>query len=233
VLQGGGDANTQMSFKEVVGFLWKRRAMYGTLFIGMSVVTIIGYGYFSWIPTMFIRTWGWSIADIAFAYGVVLLIFGPIGVNFGGWLADRWYRRGRRAANMRVTLLGTLILVPASVLAPLMPTPELSLVLLALSSVGGAIASATGGAALMMIVPNQMRAQTTAVYYFVTNILGLTLGPLLIALMTDRYFATDADLRYSIATVSGAAGLAAVGFLIANIRHYRASVIEADGWSKQ
>jgi hypothetical protein len=32
--------------------------------------------------------------------------------------------------------------------------------------------------------------------------------------------------------VSGTAGLAAVGFLVANIRHYRASVIEADGWSK-
>ena len=36
----------------------------------------------------------------------------------------------------------------------------------------------------MMIVPNQMRAQTTAAYYFVINIFGLTLGPLLIALVT-------------------------------------------------
>jgi len=232
VVQSGSSDDSQMSLRAVIGFLWTRRAMYGTLFIGMSVVTIIGYGYFSWIPTMFIRTWGWSIADIAFAYGVILLIFGPIGVNFGGWLADRMYRQGRRAANMRVTLFGALLLVPASVLAPLMPTPELSLAVLALSSLGGAIASATGGAALMMIVPNQMRAQTTAVYYFVTNILGLTLGPLLVALMTDRYFGNDADLRYSISVVSGAAGFAAVGFLVANIRHYRASVIEADGWSK-
>lgn len=233
VLQGARDAAAQMSFKDVIGFLWQRRAMYGTLFLGMSVVTIIGYGYFSWIPTMFIRTWGWSIREIAFAYGMVLLICGPVGVSFAGWLADHWYRRGRRAANMRVTLMGTLILVPASALVPLMPTPELALLMLAPSTVGGAMASATGAAALMMIVPNQMRAQTTAAYYFVINIFGLTLGPLLIALVTDQYFGNDADLRYSIAIVSGGAGLAAVGFLVANIRHYRASVIEADGWSKQ
>jgi hypothetical protein len=38
-------------------------------------------------------------------------------------------------------------------------------------------------------------------------------------------------LRYSIAIVSGCAGLIALMFLFANIRHYRASVIEADEWS--
>jgi hypothetical protein len=57
----------------------------------MSVVTLIGYGFFFWIPTMFVRTWGWTIpADQPLAYGLVTLIGGPVGVNLGsGWLADR------------------------------------------------------------------------------------------------------------------------------------------------
>lgn len=227
-----GDTVTDViPIPEVVGFLWERRATYLTLFIGMSVVTIIGYGYFAWIPTMFIRTWDWSISQIAFAYGVVILIFGPFGVNFGGWLADRWYKKGRRAAHMRVTLIGALIMVPSSVLVPLMPTPELAVVMLAPSTIGGAIPTATAGAALMMIVPNQMRAQTTAIYYFVINVLGLTIGPLMIALFTDRVFMDESMLRYSVSIVSGLAGVAALGFLVANIKHYRASVIEADAWS--
>ena len=226
-----GTIEDVIPIRKVVQFLWERRSTYLTLFVGMSVVTIIGYGYFSWIPAMFIRTWGWSISQIAFAYGVVILIFGPLGVNLGGWLADRWYKKGRRAAHMRVTLIGALIMVPSSILAPLMPTPELAVLMLAPSTIGGAIPTATAGAALMMIVPNQMRAQTTAIYYFVINVLGLTIGPLAIALMTDYAFQDESMLRYSISIVSGCAGVAALGFLVANIKYYRASVIEADAWS--
>jgi MFS family permease len=226
------DLPDELPIRAVASFLWERRSTYLTLFLGMSVVTIIGYGYFSWIPTMFIRTWGWTISQIAFSYGVVILIFGPIGVNLGGWLAERWYNKGRRAAHMRVTLLGALILVPASTLAPLMPTPELAVLMLIPATLGGAIPTATAGAALMMIVPNQMRAQTTAIYYFVINMLGLTLGPFMIAFFTDSVFHDESMLRYSIAIVSGSAGIIALGFLFANIRHFRASVIEADAWNE-
>jgi MFS family permease len=225
------DVPDDIPIRDVANFLWDRRSTYLTLFLGMSVVTIIGYGYFSWIPTMFIRTWGWSISEIAFSYGMVVLIFGPLGVNFGGWLAERWYNKGRRAAHMRVTLMGALILVPASTLAPLMPSPELAVLMLVPATIGGAIPTATAGAALMMIVPNQMRAQTTAIYYFVINMLGLTLGPFMIAFFTDSIFHDESMLRYSIALVSGSAGIIALGFLFVNIRHFRASVIEADAWS--
>lgn len=230
-VDGSAGSPQQLTLRAVAGFLWARRATYGTLFIGMSVVTIIGYGYFSWIPTMFIRTWDWTIGEIAFAYGSVILISGPLGVTVGGWLADRWYNNGRRAAHMEVTLLGACLLVPSSVLVPLMPSPEWAVVMLIPASIGGAVPTATAGAALMMIVPNQMRAQTTAIYYFVINVIGLTLGPFCIALVTDYVFGDDLALRYSIALVSGVAGIASLGFLMLNIRHYRASVIEADAWN--
>jgi MFS family permease len=197
----------------------------------MSVVTIVGYGFLFWIPTMFIRTWGWSIAEVSMAYGAVVLVFGPIGVNFAGWLAQRLYNKGRRAAHMRVTIFGAFILVPSATLAPLMPTPELALLMLVFVTLGGAMPSATAAAALMMIVPNQMRGQTVAVYYFVTNVLGLTLGSTAIAMVTDYVFKDDLALRYSIAWVSGTTGVVALGLLLYNLAHYRKSVIEADTWS--
>ena len=61
--------------------------------------------------------------------------------------------------------------------------------------------------------------------------LGLTLGPLLIAVVTDKVFGDENALRYSIALVSGVAGSMALVALMMNIRHFRASVIEADQWS--
>jgi len=220
-----------LPLKDAVKFLWDRKRTYLTMFLGMSVVMIVGYGFLFWIPTMFIRTWGWSIAEVSMAYGAVVLVFGPIGVNAGGWLAQKMYNNGRRAAHMRVTILGAFILVPSATLAPLMPTPELALLMLVFVTLGGAIPSATAAAALMMIVPNQMRGQTTAVYYFVTNVLGLTLGSSAIAMVTDFYFKNDADLRYSIALVSGSTGVIALMLLLYNLAHYRQSVIEADSWS--
>ena len=225
--------NDVLSIRQAVDFLWERRATYGTLFLGMSVVTIMGYGYFYWIPAMFIRTWEWSMGQVGLAYGIVILIAGPFGVNFAGWLADRWYRSGRKAAHMRVTLLGCLIMAPTSILVPLMPTPEAAVLMLLPQNVGAAMATATGAASLMMIVPNQLRAQTTAIYYFVINVLGLTLGPLLIALVTDNVFADESMVRYSIAIVAALVGPAALWCLYVNIRHFRESVIEADAWSAQ
>ncbi len=97
-----------LPMKDVMRFLLDRKATYLSLFLGMSVVTIVGYGFLFWIPTMFIRTWGWSIAEVSMAYGLVVLVFGPIGVNLGGWLAQRLYQRGRRAGHMRVTILNSI-----------------------------------------------------------------------------------------------------------------------------
>jgi len=225
-----GNKVQEIPLKTVIGFLRDRKATYLSMFFGMSVVMIVGYGYLFWIPTMFIRTWGWTISEVSMAYGIIVLIFGPLGVNFAGWLAERLYNNGRRAAHMRVTLGGVFILVPSATLAPLMPTAELTLAMLVVVTISAAIPTGTGTAALMMIVPNQMRAQATALYYFVTNIFGLTLGSSAVAMVTDYVFKDDSALRYSIAIVSGTTGVIALALLMYNLKHYRQSVIEADNW---
>lgn len=217
----GGEA---LPLSATLAFLRRHASLYATHFLGMSVVTIIGYGFFFWIPTMFVRTWGWTIPQISLAYGLVTLVGGPVGVLASGWLADRWYRNGRRDSLMRICLLVAVGFVPASVLVPLMPTPELALVLLVPATLGGAAITACGSAALMMVTPNEFRAQTAALYYFVINLLGLTLGPSAVAFATDYVFGDDLALRWSLALVSAAAGGVALGFLRAHLPRYGARV---------
>jgi MFS family permease len=148
-----------------------------------------------------------------------------------GWLADRWYLAGRRDSLMRVCLYTALAFVPASVLAPLMPTPELALLMLVPSTLGGAAVTACGSAALMMITPNEFRAQVSALYYFVINLLGLTLGPSAVAMVTDFGFADDGALRWSLAIVCAGAGAVALAFLTAHLGRYRARMAEVEGLS--
>jgi MFS family permease len=218
-------------FSAVVAFVRQRWRSFASHFIGMSVVTIVGYAYFSWLPTTFIRTWGWNIGQISFAYGVIMLICVPLGVNLGGWLADRLYQRGYKDGHMRSNLWGAwLFLVPFSAIVPLMPSPELAIVMLVPASIGGAWVTATGAASIMMITPNQMRGQITAGYYFVISILGLTIGPSAVAVVTDFVFRDEAMLRYSVAWTVGIAGVFGLAVLHFNLPFFRRGVEEAESW---
>ncbi|MEO8224294.1 MAG: MFS transporter [Gammaproteobacteria bacterium] len=231
VRQADGTLTEELSVAATVAYLWQRRRTYLTHFIGMTVVTILGYSYFFWTPTLFLRTWGWTIPEISLAYGLVTIIGGPLGILLGGWIADYLFRRGYKDALMRTCLGGALtLLVPGSVLTPLMPGPELAVAMLVPVSIGGAMVTATGAAALQMITPNQMRAQTTAVYYFVINIFGL-LGPTAVASVTDFGFGDDNSLRWSLAIVSALSSVIGLVLLTAHLPHYRASVREAETWA--
>jgi MFS family permease len=227
-----GELAENLTVGQTVAYLRQRWRTYLTHFIGMSVVTIQGYNYFFWVPSMFLRTWQWTIPEISLGYGLVTITGGPLGILLGGWIADRLYQRGYKDALMRTCLGGAIVLlIPASILTPLMPNGQLALALLFPLSVGGAMVTATGAAALQMITPNQMRAQTTALYYFVINILGL-LGPTVVGLVTDRGFGDDGALRWSLSIVCAVASVLGLAFLSLHLPHYRRSVIEAEGWRR-
>ncbi|MBM4197028.1 MAG: MFS transporter [Gammaproteobacteria bacterium] len=227
LLQASGEDG--MSLADTWRYLRKRWRTYATHFIGMSVATVIGYGFFLWVPTLFVRSWGWTIPEAGYTYGMTLLVTGPIGVLLGGWIADRLYQRGYADALMRTCVAtGVFVFVPASVLMPLMPSTNGVIALLALSNMGGALMTATGVAALMMLTPNEMRGQVTAAFYFVISALGMTVGPTAVALITDYGFGDDAALPYSIAWMAAGAGVVGLTSLVANLRLYRAGVIEVE-----
>lgn len=221
----------QIPLADAVRFFVSRWRMYGTHFLGMSVVGIMSYGFYAWIPTMFIRTWGWSIRDIGTAYGIVTLATAPVAVVIASWLTETFMKKGYQDAHMRAALWGALLGIAGSILTPLAPTPALSVVMLIPASAGLMCTTAAGISALMIVTPNQMRAQASALYYFVINLLGLTIGPTGIALFTDYVFKDDAMLRYSVACVAVLAGLFATGFLVYNMRHYKKMYIESLAWS--
>ena len=226
----GGDA-AHLPLTEVVQFLGSRWRMYGSHFLGMSVVGILSYGFYAWIPTMFIRTWDWSVRDIGLAYGIVTLATGPAAVVMASWLAESFMKKGYQDAHMRAAFCGALVGIVGSVATPLVPTPALSVLMLIPASAGTMCTTAAGIAALMIVTPNQMRAQASALYLFVINLLGLTIGPTGVALFTDYVFRDDAMLRYSVACVAVLAGGFAIGFLIYNMRQYRRMVVESEAWS--
>lgn len=222
--------NDVISLRDTFDFLSKRRGTYLGLAATVSGSTILGYGFLSWLPEMYIRTWGWSIAQVTMAQGTVLLIAGPLGVNLAGWWADRSYKNGNKSAHARMLLISAPIMLIASAFLPLMPSGTWATVLFIPHIIGAAGITAAGGAALMLITPNQLRGQTTAIYYLIISLAGLTLGPTSVALFTDYFFRDESQLRYSLAIVGTLAGLLAVVSAMLTAKPYKKSIEEAESW---
>lgn len=225
----GGAAH--LSFAEVKDYILQRVRMYGSHFVGMSTVATLAYGLSTWVPTMFVRTWGWSLAEVGLAYGTITLLAGPVAVLFVSWLSERLITRGYQDAQMRAALISIIVGVIGAIGAGLAPSPEFAVAMLLPASVGTTAATAAGLSGLMTVTPNQMRAQASAMYYFVVNLVGLTAGPTGIALFTDYVFQNDSFLRYSVASVGAIAGVVAAILLGYNLKHYRATFAEAKTWS--
>ena len=64
VSDSGASDRDDLSLSTAMQFFGTRWKMYASHFFGMSTVGILSYGFYAWIPTMFIRTWNWSILDI-------------------------------------------------------------------------------------------------------------------------------------------------------------------------
>ena len=137
----------------------------------------------------------------------------------GGRLSDYWQKRGIPEGPLKVAVIsaiGTLLLMP---IALLVPDPRLTLILLAPALCFDALAMGTAAAALQHIFPNQVRGQVSALYLFILNLGGGSLGPLLPGVFNDYWFHDPNKVGYSLAiTIT----IGAVGMLIASRLTYGA-----------
>ena len=121
---------------------------------------LVSYAFDIWTPALFQRTWGWNPAQVGIAFGSLLLIFGTSGAYFGGWMSDRLAARGVLDAPLKVAAYGFVGCGVFGALAPLMPSAELALVMLAPAIFLSNTPYACAGTAIQQIMPN--RAQETA-----------------------------------------------------------------------
>jgi hypothetical protein len=108
-----------------------------------------------------------------------------------------------------------------------MPNATLAIIGLGFSAFFLAMPQGLPAAALQVITPNALRAQLTALYFLVGNLIANGFGPTLYALVTDYVFGDPAMLRYSIAIVSGCVLPLGALFGYLALKPYRESVARA------
>ncbi|HEY7641538.1 MAG TPA: MFS transporter [Steroidobacteraceae bacterium] len=216
------------SWRALTAFM---RANVRTLVCHISAFTLFGVGincYLFWAPTLMMRTHGWDAPHAGLVIGAMLFVLGTAGVYCGGWIADRFAAAGRRDAILRAAFCGMLCGIPFLLATPLMPD-----VRLASLTLGGAVffmayPQGLPAAALQVITPNPLRAQMTAIYFFIGNLIASGLGPTVPALLSDYVFRDPAQLRYALFSVEAVVLPVSMLFLYFGLRPYAASVERAE-----
>ena len=221
--RGGAGAGISVPFGEVVAHLWKNRRTVLCHNLGFAMIAFCSYGTAAWVPSFFIRTFNWKAGEVGIIYGLIVMVFGCAGILFGGWLTDRWLRQGKTDAALRVGILASAVAIVGGVYL-LAGSGTLAAILMVPAVFALGMPFGAAPAAIQEIVPNQMRGQTSAVYLFIVNLIGLGVGPTAVALVTDYVFADDLALKWSMLIVATVANLAAIAFLAAGLKPYRETV---------
>ena len=209
------------SLRAVIRYVWDRRGAYGWLIIGLSVASTMWNGVTAWVPAHFIRNFGWTPAEVGARYGLAMLCCGTAGIVSGGLLSGVLRDRGHVDANIRIGVVSSLGALPFGVIGPLVPNAWGSLLVICGFLFSGAMPYGAAAAAFQEMTPNRMRGQVTALYLFFLNLVGIGLGPTLVALLTEHVYGGDASVRFSIATVVAVTAPVSALLLRIACRHHR------------
>ena len=204
------DGKTGTTLVETIRFFREHRSLYLNLFAGFGLLSMTSYA-FVWLPAFFYRKFAWSPGEYGTYVGWITIGFGSFGILAGGWLSDYLLKRRRDA--VLITLFGFASLsVVFAVATTLWSTP---IAVLAVYSGTTFFLMAPFGlapAAIQSVTPNEMRGVASALYLFIMNLLGLGLGPTVVALVTDYVLQDESQLGISISIVCAVLGPAALVF---------------------
>ena len=204
------------SFKETISTL-RQLPTFWYLAIGSALSAFVGYGNGNFFPSFLIRNHGMTLTEVGITLAITAGFMGAIGSYLGGFLADRLGKEDKRW-YIWVPLIGGLLGFFPNLYMLL--ADDIQHVLICVAFVNLATTTYLGPVLAIShsMVPPAMRALTSAILFFVLNIIGLGLGPLTTGLLSDTFepiFGSD-HLRYAMLVTVLVGGLGMLMFYIAS-----------------
>jgi MFS family permease len=207
----------------------KGRWLYMLLvFVGFGFVALFSYAVAAWAPTFFQRKFGLSMMEIGASMALVNGVATVFCFAGAGWITDRWFARGVTDAHFRyfAFCLPALVLAGAYGLTiadhPALAFAGIGLVWLLVPS------SAAAATHLQLSTPPHLRGRVTALFVMVFNVVGLTTGPVVVALLTEHVFRDPAKIGLSMASALVVSGVAAFIFALCSLRPARNAIAAAE-----
>ncbi len=166
-------------------------------YFGMAGVVFTTTSLLTWLPTYFVRVQGVRQEFAGTKAGVVML-FAIVGAPLGGYIADRW-RKKRINARLMLPTITSLLSAVIMFLAFSVFNGQIQYLLLL--SVGISITAFISAAAAVTqdLVHAGLRAISYAIAVVVQNLLGASLGPIVMGAISD---ATNIQTAFSLLPIA-------------------------------
>jgi hypothetical protein len=193
------------------------------LYGALAFWSIVDNALLSWCPALLMRRFAWSPGSVGASLGAIAIVAGLIGTPAGGLLCDqvtaRWGARARFPLLVLVAM-GGLLGIPVGLLNTPAGALASSGCWIVVSSALGTIAIAT----ILDLLPQESRGLGISTIAFNNIIIGLGLGPTLVALVTDRVFNDPQAVGYAMSCIIAPSVLIAI--LLYSVAMLRASQLQ-------
>jgi predicted MFS family arabinose efflux permease len=205
----------QPGLKQTMALL-RDRPSFWYIALGSAFASYVAYGNGNFLPSFLIRNHHMSIAEVGTILALVSGVSGALGTFLGGYLSDRYGTRDMRW-YLWIPMLGIALAYFPYINMLLTDNISSGLVLVFFALILNSFYLGPCIALSHALVEPGMRALTSAVLFFVLNMIGLGLGPFLTGLVSDMLVPAYGDqaLRYSMVVTTQVYLLALLMFAMA------------------
>lgn len=172
----------RMSIRDMlVEFLTKPSLIF--TYFGMAAVVFTTTSLLTWLPTYFHRVQGMPESNAGIKASAIML-FAIIGAPLGGYISDRW-RKKQINARLLVPALTSLLSAILMFLSFSVFDGELQYLILLSMGISITAFIAAAAAVTQDVVHAGMRAISYAVAVVIQNLLGASLGPIVMGAISD------------------------------------------------
>ena len=196
--------------------------------LGAAMNAFAGYSSSNWIASFMIRTHEMPTGELGSWLALIIGVGGAIGVFSSGVVADKLGKRDKRW-YMWVAVCACAISIPFQISMFLVDDAYFALILLIIPAV---LSNAYLGATIACVhsmVGLKMRAVSSALLFFILNMIGLGLGPTTVGFVSDLFSDQHGadSLRYAMMyIIPSAMALSGVFYILAS-RYIRDDLAKA------
>ena len=177
-------ANTvQPGIKNSAVFMFKNTAL-RQLLIASTITGMGSYGASTWLPAFFVRVHDFSQAQVGLLMALLFGGLGAVGTLVGGKLFDVQSNKGPARGVWMIAIV-QISVIPLYIAAYQVNAISFAIGLFLLPAFAGNFFLGPTLALIQSLSPVPMRAVAAAIKMFCLNLVGLSLGPLIVGFLSD------------------------------------------------
>lgn len=222
-------AKTAPAGEKLLPYLRREPRLFALLLAGASVLYIPSYATSAWMPSQFVRSFGWTPTAVGVRMGTLILFGALIGNIASGVIATRLTKRGHPHGTALTMAVGAALLAPFAIMGPLAPSPMLAQIGFTGIYTGIALCFGVASASFVAVTPPALRGRMSALYLSAGNLAGFAVGPPLTGYILQRGLSDPRQVGAALAIVAAPTAIAGAWLLWLALPHHRRRAAELVG----